>query len=581
MSRYVADDGPDPSPDERQVLDRMERAGGNLLGFTRTMLMKRLSSSGAVFVLSLQRHLLRNQMYAAAVRSNAFLPVGTVDDSQMFGGDASDVLEIPVEDADEAPGATRSREQWEIMANEALSHLAERDPNSITWVRSELFTEPLLEDLEHDIEILEGLLERFGTWNETADSKLAALEEMLSQTYANEKVLIFSEYADTARYVAAGLRRRGVERVEAVTGDSEDPTRLARRFSPRSNENLSGRPIGDDDELRVLVATDVLSEGQNLQDAAIVVNWDLPWAIIKLIQRAGRVDRIGQQAEQVLVYTFLPTGGVEAVLQLRGRVAARLAQNASVFGSDERFLNTPGEANIIRGMFDEDSDLPEGDETEQVDYASAAYEIWRFAEAHHPELAQHAIDLPDVTYATRRASGEVGVLVYTLSRFGVDRIGFAPLSGAPRRLSPLEALDISACVPDTPGLERLPEHHDLVRAAVDGPLSPDEFGVEGTLTGVRRRTYERLRSYLTEETGQLFSPDVDVREAVDALYRAPLAEQAKQALARALRERTPSDLMALVVTLHEEGRLTIDTSAEPDDVHIVCSMGFVSEQRHP
>jgi hypothetical protein len=520
-------------------------------------------------------------MYASAVRANAFLPVGTVDDSQIFGGDASDVLEIPIDVDDEVRGVPRSREQWEIMAGDALSHLADRDPNSITWVRSELFTDVLLEDLDHDIEILEGLLDRFGTWNEATDSKLDALEEMLTQTHPDEKVLVFSEYADTARYVAAGLRRRGIESIEAVTGDSEDPTRLARRFSPRSNENLSGRPIADDEELRVLVATDVLSEGQNLQDAAIVVNWDLPWAIIKLIQRAGRVDRIGQHAEQVLVYTFLPTGGVEAVLQLRGRVAARLAQNASVFGSDERFLNTPGEANIIRGMFDEDSEMPEGDETEQVDYSSAAYEIWRFAETNHPDLAQQAVSLPDVTYATRLASGEAGVLVYTLSRFGVDRIGVAPLAGKPRRLSPLEALELSACSPDTPGLDRLPQHHDLVRAAVDGPLSPDEFGVEGTLTGVRRRTYERLRNHLTEQTGQLFAPDVEVREAVDALYRAPLTEQAKQTLARALRERAPDDLIALVVTLHEEGRLTIDTSAEPDDVHIVCSMGFAAEEPRP
>ena len=574
MSRYVAADGPEPSPDEHQVLDRMQRAGGNLLGFTRTMLMKRLSSSGAVFVLSLQRHLLRNHMYASAVRADGFLPVGTVDDSQMFGSDDSDVLEIPI-DEDDGVQVARSTEQWIAMAEGALEHLADHDPNSVTWVRAALFGPALLEDLEHDVEVLEGLLERFGTWTERTDSKLDALEELISVTHEDEKVLIFSEYADTAKYVASALQRRGVDRIEAVTGSSEDPTRLARRFSPRSNEELAGRPIGEDQELRVLVATDVLSEGQNLQDAAIVVNWDLPWAIIKLIQRAGRVDRIGQRAEQVVVYTFLPTGGVEAVLQLRGRVAARLAQNASVFGSDERFLNTPGEAQIIRGMFDEDSEIPEGDEMEQVDYASAAYEIWRNAEENHPDLAHAAIELPDVTFATRSTAGGVGTLVYTLSHFGVDRIGFSPLGGQPRRLSPLEALDVSACDPATPGLPRMEDHHELVRMAVEGPLSPEEFGTEGTLTGVRRRVYERVRNFLGEATGRLFSPDLEVEEAVDALYRAPLTEQAKQSLARSLRERTPEDVLALVVNLHDEGRLTVDTSTQPDDVHVVCSMGFV------
>jgi hypothetical protein len=577
MSRYIEDDGPEPSPDEQQILNRMERAGGNLLGFTRTMLMKRLSSSGAVFVLSLQRHLLRNHMYAHAVRTEGFLPAGTIDDSQMFGGDSTDVLEIPVEEDADLKGLLRSSEEWQEMSLVALERLAANDPRSVTWVRPTLFGPGLLEDLEHDIRILEGLLERFGTWNERTDSKLDALEELLASTHSEEKVLIFSEYADTARYVAEALQRRGVDRIAAVTGDNEDPTRFARRFSPRSNEELAGRPIGEDEELRVLVATDVLSEGQNLQDAAIVVNWDLPWAIIKLIQRAGRVDRIGQRAEQVIIYTFLPTGGVEAVLRLRGRVAERLAQNASVFGSDERFLNTPGEAQIIRGMFDEDSDLSEAEETEQVDYASAAYEIWRNAETNHPHLAHQAVELPDVTFATQSSTGETGALVYTLSKFGVDRIGFSPHGGQPRRLSPLEALEVSGCNPDTPGVPRLEDHHDLVRAAVEGPLSPEEFGTEGTLTGVRRRVYERVRNYIGAATSQLFAPEMEVEEAVDSLYRAPLTEQAKQSLARALRDRTPQDLVSLVVTLNEEGRLTVDIGSEPDDVHIVCSMGFAEQ----
>ena len=87
-----------------------------------------------------------------------------------------------------------------------------------------------------------------------------------------------------------------------MTGDSDDPTALAWHFSPTSNDRR--RVVPPEQELRVLVATDVLSEGQNLQDAHIVVNYDLPWPIIRLIQRAGRVDRIGQQAEQILCYTF-------------------------------------------------------------------------------------------------------------------------------------------------------------------------------------------------------------------------------------------------------------------------------------
>ena len=109
--------------------------------------------------------------------------------------------------------------------------------------------------------------------------------------------------------------------MEGVTGNSTNPTEFARRFSPKSNPQRGrGEP---ENPIRVLIATDVLSEGQNLQDCSIVVNYDLPWAIIRLIQRAGRVDRIGQEAEDILCHSFLPADGVERLINLRNRCARK------------------------------------------------------------------------------------------------------------------------------------------------------------------------------------------------------------------------------------------------------------------
>ena len=116
---------------------------------------------------------------------------------------------------------------------------------------------------------------------------------------------MFSQFADTVDYLEAQLKRRWVADMAGVTGSSADPTQLAWRFSPNSNQRPGqGKP---ERELRVLVATDVLSEGQNLQDSHVVVNYDLPWAIIRLIQRAGRVDRIGQMARGDSMPLFLPS----------------------------------------------------------------------------------------------------------------------------------------------------------------------------------------------------------------------------------------------------------------------------------
>src|SRR5262249_37108891 len=153
------------------------------------------------------------------------------------------------------------------------------------WLRPSLMNKHLEHDLLADARNLLTVLTTCGVWDASKDAKLNALATLLTQQHPNEKVLIFTQFADTVRYLTEQLQKRGIQSLEGVTGDSEDPTDLAWRFSPGSNDKRD--KVRPEDELRVLVATDVLSEGQNLQDAAIVVNYDLPWAIIRLIQRAG------------------------------------------------------------------------------------------------------------------------------------------------------------------------------------------------------------------------------------------------------------------------------------------------------
>src|SRR4029079_6459771 len=143
-----------------------------------------------------------------------------------------------------------------------------------------------------------------------------------------------------------------------------------------------------DEELRVLIATDVLSEGQNLQDCSVVVNYDLPWAIIRLIQRAGRVDRIGQEADTIRAYSFLPADGVERIIRLRQRVRARLKENQEVVGSDEAFFEDDEADNPIRDLYSEKAGILDGDDEGEVDLASYAYQIWKNAIDADPALQE-------------------------------------------------------------------------------------------------------------------------------------------------------------------------------------------------
>jgi hypothetical protein len=326
-------------------MQNLSRAGQRLIGFCRTNLFKRLESSGHSFLLSVRRHVVRNAIWLYALEKGLPLPIGTQDsalfdtraedhdsESSLFGSDDNQTTDAPLS----CDRANLAAFQADAAAGYKLLH--DLHARNFDWLRSDLFVPELAQHLKLDAERLISVLDLAGPWNPTADYKLAELAELLTTRHAKQKVLIFSQFADSVDYLSEQLATRGVKHLAAVTGDTEAPADFARRFSPESNEARDKVTPGQ--EIRVLVATDVLSEGQNLQDAAIVVNFDLPWAIIRLIQRAGRVDRIGQTAEKILCYTFLPAEGVERLIRLRSRVRQRLQENAEVVGTDETFSRT-------------------------------------------------------------------------------------------------------------------------------------------------------------------------------------------------------------------------------------------------
>src|SRR5262249_15413000 len=292
------------------------------------------------------------------------------------------------------------------------------------WLRPGLFVKQLADDLREDVKALLKVLALCGEWNPAKDAKLDALHKLLTQQHADAKVLVFTQFADTVYYLEEQLQARGLARIAGVTGDSDNPTALAWRFSPVSNEKRA--QVTSDQELRVLVATDVLSEGQNLQDCAVVVTFDLPWAIIRLIQRAGRVDRIGQRAETILCHSFLPADGVERIIRLRARVRQRLRENAEVVGTDEAFFDDDRNDQAVRDLFTEKAGILDGDAETEVDLGSYAFQIWKNAIDQRPDLQRIIPDLPNVVYSSKGhvpAPGQPeGVLAFVRTADGHDAL---------------------------------------------------------------------------------------------------------------------------------------------------------------
>ena len=563
------------NPTERQLVDDLEQsARGNLAGFTRVTMFKRLSSSGPAFVSTLRRHRLRNLVAAHALGNDLAVPIGSVDNALW----AAESDHEPEDSGEQSDGAELF-DPVDDTAAAAYDKLQAKNPAAIRWAPPQMFRDDLAPDLRHDADVIAEMLDRFGTWDAGRDGKIEALESLLTVRYPDSKVLVFTEAADTAHYIGEELLRRGVEAVGVVTGGSENPTALAQRFSPESNSvDGDGSPVRN--ELRVLVSTDVLSEGQNLQDAHIIVNYDLPWAIVKLVQRAGRIDRIGQNSPEVLVYSLLPADTVEDEIELRKRIRERLGENAQLLGSDEAFLGDPTERQIISGVYDESSSHGlAATGIDDVDPVSMAYEIWRHASDNHPELAQRVASLPNIVYSTKHTTEtapDAGVLVHTQTVAGADAFAFVEPGGQARRTTPQEALRLAECEPSTPAVPRLDDHHDLTAAALGGPLRTPTGRATGALQGVRGKVWRRLYEHMDSLTDNLLFTKADLEAAHDAINERPLYESATQRLAKAVRDRSVEDLAALVADLHNDNQLCVPPAPDNADNEpiIVCTLGL-------
>jgi superfamily II DNA or RNA helicase len=589
LGNYVAPAPHEPPTQvEAKVLQDLSRAGKRLLGYCRTGIFKRLESSGQAFIQSVERHILRNHIYLQAIEKGLPLPIGTQDagllDSGLYDEDAitSDIFDEENGEGilEENAIALRTEEAFRTKAADVYEKYAAQFRRRFKWLRPILFVNALADDLRADAAALLRVLQKCGDWIPDKDAKLTALLELVSKTHVNDKVLVFTQFADTVRYLEKRLQLRGISRVAGVTGESSNPTGLAWRFSPVSNNKRD--QIKPDDELRILIATDVLSEGQNLQDCFVVVNYDLPWAIIRLIQRAGRVDRIGQHSDRINCYSFLPADGVERIIRLRSRVRQRLQENAEVVGADEAFFEDDQNDRRVVDLYNEKAGIFDGEADSEVDLASYAYQIWKNAITSDPKLEEIIPALPPVTYATRThvpKEGEPeGVLVYLRTGEGNDALAWINKEGTSVTESQFAILKAAECSPDTPAIPRTQYHHDLVQKGVEW-IAKEEKSVGGQLgrpSGARFRTYEHLKRYAERIKGTLFESQA-LLQAIDEIYRYPLRTAATDILNRQLRSGISDQQLAeLVLTLREDAALCLieEDERKIQEPTLICSMGL-------
>ena len=320
-----------------------------VVGLIRTNFLKRFESSVAAFELSCDR-LLKKLLAFLEVHSQSNaekkrLKRWKAQNSEVLGYVAQRHLALWGDDAEDDDGEDVVPEEM-LAAVEVL----DRDDYDVVEMMSETFL---------DLDQIVQLLNEARKFEPQHDDKLRKLVRLLkTKALASEKVLIFTEFADTARYLKRELEAAGFDRMEQVDGSTKkNRADVIRRFAPYYNRADPELNLGDREEIRVLISTDVLSEGLNLQDASRMINYDIHWNPVRLMQRIGRVDRrMNPQVEKriraerpevaasrgtVRFWNFLPPNELNRLLTLYSRVTQKTLLISRTLGIEGRKLLTP------------------------------------------------------------------------------------------------------------------------------------------------------------------------------------------------------------------------------------------------
>jgi len=450
----------------RQV-DREE----SLTHLLRVNILKRMESSVASFALTIKRQLADVDSLIAKIDAH--------DDS---------IEEISIDDVDiEDP-------TFEALLVGRKVKVLLHDVDRVRW----------RQDLLEDRNRLATLLSAARAVTFERDAKLAALRELVAKklespiNVGNRKLIIFTAFADTAEYLYRDLAEwahttLGIH-AAIVTGTGSNKTTLRTirsdmssilsAFSPRSKERPA--ELAAEGEIDLIIATDCISEGQNLQDCDFLVNYDIHWNPVRIIQRFGRIDRIGSSNDRIQLVNFWPNMELDEYLDLESRVSGRMVLLD---------VSATGEENVI--------EFQAGNQMNDLEYRRAQLQ----------KLQDAVIDLEDL-------SSGVSIADLTLNDFRIDLAGF--LRDNKERLDalPLGSYAVTTAIGD--GENAIPPGAIFcLRAEGDGARNAPDAG------------YPLAPHYLVHvsDDGEVLLPYVQAKQVLDHLKKLCIGRDLPDALA--------------------------------------------------
>jgi SNF2 family DNA or RNA helicase len=411
------------------------------------------------------------------------------------------------------------------------------------WILSEMEPiDPSIYDLrrlheavQHDVEVLSEIWHRVKDITPNDDAKLRRLKELLSGSLRGKKVLIFTYYKDTARYLFRNLgysdNPEAVEFRKEIGGvnirrmdsgaDPKERVRLVQAFAPTSN----GKPelVGTEKEVDILISTDVLSEGQNLQDCGHLINYDLHWNPTRMIQRAGRIDRIGTGFDELEINNMFPDKGLERLLGLVESLNRKIADidkagflDASVLGETVH----PQNFNTLRRIAEEDDSVIE-EEEQFSELASSEFLIKQLQGLLDAGGKEKLESLPDGIHSGLQKPRYRGVFFYFKASLADRTLNFWKYYDLnDNRIDDNRFLisNLISCNRDTPRIvdpDIFTSVFELQEKVIGDILSSVQE--QRALEATPRSTDPIQQTISTLLQGYLNHPDVDRRRAIEAI----------------------------------------------------------------
>ena len=540
----------------REPYASLHRAGLNLRGLIRVLLFKRFESSVYAFCETIKRLLVVHERFSEAL-AQGIVPAGDK---------AEDLLYEP-----------NHAEEQDFM--DALRQASGR------YDVADFDIDRLRHHVDHDIELLKKMLKLVEPISPDKDAKLQKLKEKLNrEPLKMGKRLIFTQYADTARYLFDNLNPLGKKSdIEVIFSGDKSKAKVVGRFAPKANPEYQFAP--GESELITVIATDVLAEGLNLQDCDKIVNYDLHWNPVRLIQRFGRIDRIGSDFDVIYGFNFLPEIGIERNLGLKEKLRNRIQEIHDTIGEDCAILDRSETLNeeSMYAIYEQKGgqlSLFDDEESELLDI-NEAEELLRQLKRENPNEYERIANLRD-GIRTLKPSADKGTYVFCQAgRFQqlilLDDSGVIITRDIPSILGSIK------CSPDVEGLP-LPKGYNAVvmrakrQFAEEVKMRKAERDYTPSLSQGQRYVLRELRILFDATDDQEIKGQITV---IEAAFRSTLTRALTQELNRIRRNGIMGQ--ALVKNLGElyyqhNMRDLIDRRAlQPEEQEfptVVCSEGL-------